>query len=174
MSHHPPIEIERKYLVRMPSLDALRAMEDYAQSDIEQIYLASPDGSTHRIRRRTLATHTQYTETVKQRIDARRAYEDEHEIDEQEYARLKAERDPTRRVICKVRHTFVYKNQLFEVDVYPFWSSQCVVETELSDPNAAPPFPACLTVLREVSEDRRYSNAALSHQIPDEEIDCKN
>ncbi len=166
-----PIETERKYLVRMPSLDALRCMPQHTESHIEQIYLLSFDGETHRIRRRTWIDRTQYTETIKHRINAIQAYEEEREIDEQTYRQLQADRDPSRRVICKIRHTFVYNSQCFEVDIYPFWSHQCVVETELSDPTVHPLFPPCLCKLREVSGNRRYSNASLSRAIPAEEAD---
>ena len=164
-----PIETERKFLIHMPTIDTLRAMPHYEVSAIEQIYLSAPAGTTHRIRRRTYEGRTVCTETVKRRINATQAYEDECEIDEAEFEEKRALRDASRHVIYKNRHTFIYKNQLFEVDIYPFWTHQCVVETELSDQNEQPPWPSCLVLLREVSGNRAYSNAALSKCIPPED-----
>lgn len=169
MTEHCPIETERKYLARIPSLPQLRAMPEHTESDIEQVYLAAPEGQTHRIRRRRYADRTVCTETVKTRLNALQAYEEEHEITEREFEKKCLDRDPTRHIICKKRHTFVYKKQVFEVDIYPFWEQQCVVETELSDPSEQAEFPPLLTVLREVSADRSYSNAALSRRIPAED-----
>ncbi len=170
MKEHAPIEIERKYLIRMPALVALQQMSEYTVSDIEQIYLPSPGGATHRIRRRTFFDTTCYTETIKKRIDARRAYENEHQISEEEYNHLKSNRDMSLHIICKKRHTFVYKNQIFEVDIYPFWTKQCVLETELNSADDVVDFPSCLSVIREVSGNSAYSNASLSKAIPQEDI----
>lgn len=164
-----PIETERKFLIRMPTIEALRAMPDYEESAIEQTYLRAPAGTTHRIRRRTYEGRTVCTETVKRRINATQAFEDEREISEAEFAEKRLLRDASRHIIYKNRHTFIYKKQLFEVDIYPFWAHQCVVETELSDPNEQPPWPPCLVLLREVSGERAYSNAALSKCIPPED-----
>ena len=169
MSTPCPIETERKFLIRMPDMATLRGMAAYEESAIEQIYLKAPAGQTHRIRRRTYEERAVCTETVKRRISATQAYEDEREISEAEFEKKCAERDGDRHVIYKKRCTFIYKNQLFEVDIYPFWAKQCVVETELSDPNEQPPWPPCLVLLREVSGDRSYSNAALSKHIPPED-----
>ena len=171
MTATPPLEIERKYLVRIPDLACLRTAEAHTESEIEQVYLDAPAGQTHRIRcRRHSDGGTVYTETVKRRVSPIACEEEERVIDAEEFARLRAIRPMNRRIITKKRHTFVYKNQLFEVDIYPFWSKQCVVETELSSEEEHAPFPPFLELLREVSGDRRYSNAALSRDIPPEDI----
>ena len=164
-----PVEIERKYLARMPHVPALACMEGYTVSDMEQAYLAAAPGTTHRVRARTSDGKTRFYETKKRRIDGMSAEEDEREITVEEYTALFAARDPARRVIYKKRYTFIYKNQLFEVDIYPFWTKQCVVETELPRRDMRAAFPSVLTVIREVTGDSRYSNAALSKEIPPED-----
>ena len=53
-------------------------------------------------------------------------------------------------------------NQYFEIDVYPFWSDQAIMEIELSDPNEEIRFPEIIRVIREVTEDERYKNSSLA------------
>ena len=59
------LEIERKYIIKMPDFSLLESQEGYTKSDILQIYLSSENGETHRIRRRTYADKTICTETKK-------------------------------------------------------------------------------------------------------------
>ena len=125
------IETERKYIVRLPDFEALSALPGYSQSDIEQIYLPAEPGRTRRIRRRAYADKTVYTVTAKTRISPMSSYEDEHDISEEEYLALREQRDRSRNIVNKKRYTFLYKNTLFELDVYPFWRRTCLLECEL-------------------------------------------
>ena len=65
-----PLEIERKYLIRLPDeglLDSLADRRDW----IEQTYLTAEKGTTERVRaRRSPGGRTQYTHTAKRRISA--------------------------------------------------------------------------------------------------------
>lgn len=163
-----PVEIERKYLVKMPNLAGLSSLPSYTESEIEQVYLFAGEGKTHRIRRRTTGGVTVYTETVKERKSALSHYENEREIDRDTYLALYEKRDRDRDVIRKRRLTFVYEGQLFEVDIFPFYEKIAVVETELSGEDEEAVFPPYLDVLCEVTGDGRFSNAALSLSHPEE------
>lgn len=70
--------------------------------------------------------------------------------------------DTTRRQIRKTRYCLAYKNQYFEIDVYPFWTDRAIAEIELSDENAAILFPKKIKVIREVTDDDSYKNASLA------------
>ena len=59
------LEIERKYLIRMPDASLLLALPC---SEIEQIYILSPEGGRERIRRRVFADRVVCTHTVKRRV----------------------------------------------------------------------------------------------------------
>jgi CYTH domain-containing protein len=63
------IEIERKYIIKLPSIDDMKNEAGYTVSRITQIYINSPAGVTHRVRKREYADKTVYTETRKTRID---------------------------------------------------------------------------------------------------------
>lgn len=162
----PPIETERKFIIRIPRTSDMRRCERYSCSAIEQIYLPSAAGVTHRIRRRLTAGRSIYTETVKTRISAMSCIEEEKEIPKEEYSRLKGLRDRNRRIVKKNRHTFLYGEQVFEVDIYPFRKNSCVMETELKSESERPALPPFVRVIKEVTGDHRYSNASLARSIP--------
>ena len=72
----------------------------------------------------------------------------------------------------KVRYCFDYRGQLFEMDKYPFSDKLAIMELELSSPEQAIDFPDKVRVIKEVSDDPRYSNAALAKAgaFPEQQI----
>ena len=162
------IEIERKYIIKKPSLKAMRSMYNYTESKITQIYLESDRGVTHRIRSRVYEGSSVYTETKKTRIDKMSAYEDEREISESEFDEKAKRIDKATRPILKTRYTFTYKGATFEVDEYPDWERCAIMETELENREAVYEIPEFLEIVREVTGEREYSNAAMSRVFPPE------
>lgn len=168
MSADCGIEIERKYVILKPDVRLMSAADDYTVSGITQIYLDAPSGVTHRVRSREYQDRTVYTETRKRRISATTAFEDEGEIDRATFDTLASSPKPGTRPIVKHRHTFRYLDQIFEIDVYPEWSQTAIMETELPDADKQVEMPPFITVVAEVTGDKRYSNAGMSKQFPDE------
>ena len=162
------LEIVRKYIIEKPSTERMMAEDSYTSSEIVQIYLASPKGITRRIRSRRYGECTRYFETSKIRVDKMSSHEYEREIDREEFDRLSAEIAEGSRPIEKIRYTFDYKGQTFEIDVYPEWERTCVMETELDSRDATPEIPDFIRILAEVTGDKRYSNAAMSRSFPEE------
>ena len=70
--------------------------------------------------------------------------------------------DTSRKQIRKTRYCLTYKNQYFEIDVYPFWTDKAIAEIELSDENAEIIFPKQIKVIKEVTDDDSYKNASLA------------
>ena len=168
MSADCGIEIERKYVIMKPDVSLLAAAAEYTVSHITQIYLDAPKGVTHRVRSREYPDRTVYTETRKRRISATTAFEDEGEIDGATFAALAANPMPGTNPIVKCRHTFRYLGQIFEIDVYPEWHDTAIMETELADADTHAEIPPFITVLAEVTGDKRYSNASMSKHFPSE------
>ena len=162
------IEIERKYIISLPTASQMSEMDSYTQSAITQIYLRSEQGVTHRVRRRVYADRTVCTETKKIRIDKMSSIEDEHEISEPEFIELSKNIAEGSVALSKVRHTFVYRSQLFEIDVYPEWHSTCIMETELTEREKAVEFPPFISIVKEVTGIKAYSNASMSRCFPKE------
>lgn len=162
-------EIERKYLIRMPDPAFLAAHA--APSQIEQTYLRRPAPQVNaRVRKRGREGAWVYTHTQKTRISDLRRIEDEREISEEEYRSLLSRADPERRTIRKTRWVLPYKGQDFEIDVFPFWEDRALLEIELEDETQPVELPPELEMIREVTGDGRYTNAALSLNIPFEDL----
>lgn len=163
-----PLEIERKFLIRRPDLDWLAAVAE--SSEIVQTYLKSEqEGTSERVRRRTAGGRSVYTHTAKTHLTARKRIELEEEIDRERYERLLLRADPNRRVIEKTRWCLRSGPWLYEIDVFPFWERQAFLEIELRDENEVFPWPEGVELIREVTDDDRYTNAALALRIPEEE-----
>lgn len=168
MKNTVPVEIERKYVIKIPDIGELMRQGDYTVSRIEQTYLESEEGVTHRVRKRVYEDREVYTETKKMRIDKISSYEDEREIDGGEYLRLIERIKKGTRTLLKTRHTFRYSGQIFEVDIYPEWTSSCIMECELLSRDTEVELPSFINVVKEVSGDKKYSNASMSQKFPDE------
>lgn len=153
-------EIERKFLVELPDVSALDVRR---RIGIVQTYLENGEnGSQRRVRAVDENGRVSYTYTEKIFITPVTRKENEFEISCEEYSRLLMQAKSGSVPVEKVRYCFDHLGQLFELDTYPFSDSLAIMELELSSPEQEIYFPDNVRVLREVSEDSRYSNAALA------------
>lgn len=165
--NNEPYEIERKFLIARPSREYLEARAE--ATEIVQTYLLAAPGETERVRKRGKNGVYVYTHTCKLRLSDLRRIEREEEIGEADYEALLRRADPACRPIQKERWVLPYRGQSFEIDLFPFWEHQAYLELELTDESQEIDFPPEIRILREVTADRRYSNAALARRIPEEE-----
>ncbi len=163
------LEIERKWLIAYPDTARLAALPGAEPSRIVQTYLAAPAGISRRVRARTVGNMTTYTCTTKRRLSAMTAEENETLISAETYAELLCEADPACRPIEKTRWRIPYAAHILEIDLYPFWQKQAVLEIELPSPDTPVSFPDAICILREVTGEKGYSNHALARAIPAEE-----
>ncbi|MBP5577976.1 MAG: hypothetical protein J6X56_00620 [Ruminococcus sp.] len=153
-------EIERKFLVEFPDVSELDVKR---RIGIVQTYLRSGvNGSQRRVRSVDENGCVKYTYTEKVFLSPVTREENEYEISGDEYRRLLGEHRTDCPQVIKVRYCFDYHDQLFELDTYPFSDNLAIMELELSSPEQTIDFPDNVKVLRDVSADRRYSNAALA------------
>ncbi len=157
-----PFEIERKFLIRYPDLDWLEHEPNCHKVEIIQTYLKSPEGDEVRVRQRGENGHYMYYQTTKRKVSDIKRVEIERRLSQSEYLTLLMEADTAKRQIRKTRYCLTYQNQYLEIDVYPFWKDQAILEIELSDEHAPITFPEQISVIREVTEDDRYKNASLA------------
>lgn len=157
-----PMEIERKFLIKYPDIKWLESLPNCRKVDIIQTYLVSGNGDELRVRQRGENGSYICFKTRKRLIDGMKRIELEERLSQEEYMRLLMEADPTKRPIRKTRYCLTWDNQYFEIDVYPFWNDRAVAEIELSDENTPIRFPKELKVIREVTDDPAYKNAALA------------
>lgn len=111
-----------------------------------------------------------YTHTRKRHITDLRRVELESEITEEEYQELLLRSDPERNVVYKKRYCLDYEGQRFEIDVYPFWRDRAIMELELENEDQKIVFPESITIIKEVTDDKRYTNASIARSIPFDEL----
>lgn len=161
----PPLEIERKFLIRMPDSATLLAQPGCRVIELVQTYLTAPPGVTARVRQCREGTRLTWWRTEKRRLSDQTAIENEREIDEAAYHAALATADPTRRPIEKRRYAIPYMGHTLEIDVYPFWEDCAILEVELQAEGEAFAWPPYLSRVREVTADRRYKNAQLAKHL---------
>jgi len=157
-----PYEIERKFLVEYPDILALEKLPNCQRVEIIQTYLTAPDGEESRVRQRGVDGNYIYFQTTKKKVTGMKRVEVERRLSKDEYLRLLMDADPDCRPIRKTRYCLTYDNQYFEIDVYPFWKDKAIAEIELADEDTEIRFPAQIRVIKEVTEDDAYKNAALA------------
>lgn len=165
------LEIERKYIVALPDEALLLAQPGCVKVRVRQVYLKSTEpGVSRRVRRWEENGKVDYRRTEKRRISAVTREETETEITAEEFeARRQNEADPLCREIEKVRYRIPYEGQLIEIDAFPFWHKQALLEVELESEEQTILFPPYITVIREVTEDGNYTNRAIAKKIPEED-----
>ena len=166
------IEIERKYLIRMPDPAQLEAMPGCELWEIVQTYLQDgEDGSTHRVRSIRCGGEVHYIHTVKRSRSLLSHDEWETEVPRVEYARLAALANPRLNSIRKRRYRIPYEGQILEIDLYDFWQDRATLEIELESEEQQPVLPGWLSVVRELTGERAYKNRFLAEEVPMEALD---
>lgn len=162
-----PLEIERRFLVRMPDLEALIRNHDATVTSILQTYLKSDtDGEVKRVRQRGRSGDYVFYVTTKRVLSSLVRTEEEAQLSAAEYLELLMTADTTLHQIRKDRYCFDSNDLLFELDVYPFWHDKAILEVELDNETQEISLPAFITVIKEVSDDASYSNHNMAKTIP--------
>lgn len=154
-----PMEIERKFLIKMPTEEELGAVGVLSKSNIIQTYLKEETkGVERRVRQRgTAEDGFNFYYTEKKPVSRGKREENEIRIYPKEYLSLLADADTSLHQITKERTCFVYGKRHFELDVFPFSTEYAVLEIEVNDINEEvelPPF----RVMKEVTDDPCYKN----------------
>lgn len=155
------LEIERKFLVELPEMKYLDIRRELG---ILQTYLENgSNNSQRRVRKITENKSVEYFYTEKIFISAVERQETEYEIDSSEYLKLLSEKKNGCVPIEKRRICFDFRNQLFELDIYPFSDRLAILELELENTEQEIFFPDYINVLKEVTGISEYSNASLAN-----------
>lgn len=162
MGEPEPFEIERKFLIEYPDIRLLETIPNCRKVEIIQTYLHSENGEKIRVRQRGENGNYIYFQTIKKKVNAMKRIEIENCLSQQEYLTLLMQADTSKRQIRKDRYCLMYKNQYFEIDIYPFWNDKAICEIELKSENENVFFNHFLKVVKEVTDDNNYKNASLA------------
>ena len=157
-----PYEIERKFLIEFPDISWLEKNKNCKKLEIIQTYLNSNKDEEVRVRQRGYNGSYIYTQTTKRNVNATTRVEIEKRLTKDEYIDLLMNADTSKHPIRKTRYCLIYKNQYFEIDIYPFWNNKAIVEIELNDEKEEIEFPKQLKLIKEVTNDTNYRNSELA------------
>lgn len=157
-----PYEIERKFLIEYPDMAWLEKSKNCKKLEIIQTYLNSNEDEEVRVRQRGYNGSYIYTQTTKRNVNDVTRVELEKRLTKDEYINLLMNADTSKHSIRKTRYCLIYKNQYFEIDIYPFWNDKAIVEIELNDENEEIEFPKQLKLIKEVTNDKNYRNSELA------------
>jgi len=157
-----PYEIERKFLIEFPNISWLEKNKNCKKLEIIQTYLNSNADEEVRVRQRGYDGNYIYTQTIKRNVNDITRVEIEKRLTKDEYLNLLMNADTSKHPIRKTRYCLIYKNQYFEIDIYPFWNDKAIVEIELNDENQEIEFPKQLKLIKEVTNDKNYRNSELA------------
>jgi CYTH domain-containing protein len=162
-----PLEIERKFLIKMPNIVDITKLISCAKIEIIQTYLCSenPD-EVRRIRQRGSNGDFVYYYTIKKSITPIKRVEVERKITKEEYLSLLMEAETSLRQIKKTRYCFTWNNIYYELDIYPFWNDKAIIEIELTSEKQIVNMPNFIELIKEVTDDNKYSNYSLAKEIP--------
>lgn len=158
-----PIEAERRFLVswdRTPAPQGVHIVE----AKIEQHYLLTRDHSVPRVRSWESRGHRVYTHTTKIRRPDGSSIEKERRISPREYLEYLAQADRERAPVRKERTYFVWEGQYIELDQFLDADLQ-ILEVEVPHMHHPVELPPFVTVHKEITSDRAYSNYALSKSL---------
>jgi CYTH domain-containing protein/thymidylate kinase len=166
-----PIERERRFLIEPISEEMIP--EKVSSSDIIQDYLFSDESKACRIRKRQIGSGASYFYTEKGPLPPGTAthpgerLETERMISRQDYAEHLDFKDPSFEMVMKRRLCFFYENQFIEIDLvrapekHRRLALMEIEQTDLQKELILPPF---IKVLREVTEEREWSNRELARR----------
>lgn len=164
-----PYEIERKYLISYPDIKKLENMDNCTKVEITQTYLKSEDGKERRVRARGIDGDYIYYLTEKQEISSIKRVEIERRLTQDEYLKYLMEADNKLHTIKKTRYCLTENNKYFEIDIFPEWKKQAIMEIELSDELEKVEIPEFINVIKEVTLDDKYKNYNMANSMPKED-----
>lgn len=152
----------RRYLIRMPDVEALEKLPNCRRVDIDQTYLQSLAGREQRISRRCIDDKTLYYSTEKGPAANGGTIETERRLTRDEYKDLLTTADRSLRPIHKRRYYLSENSVYFEIDVYPRWQDKAILEIDLERADEQVEIPEFLQIIADVTDDRSYDYRALA------------
>ena len=157
-------EIERKLLIKMPDTSLLLQRAERVLK-ITQIYIGkNEEGFNCRIRKVETKEKISYIYTEKKNVNSIKRIENEFEISQEDYEKLKLKQ--INNTIEKIRYCIAENVFVYEIDIYPFWQNQAIMEIELESEEIIPPLPDFIDIIKDVTFEKGYSNYAFSKEIP--------
>ena len=154
------IEIERKFLIKMPTEKDLAALPCARAIEIEQCYINDGE-ERYRVRKRGENGSYIYIKTIKGNADGISRSEAETRITAEEY---EAAKERSESMLTKTRWCICDDDKYFELDVYPYSTTHALLEIELCDEDETFSLPSFVRVIREVTEEKEFTNHNIARE----------
>lgn len=153
-----PIEEERKYMVEISG-----ELPECTESIITQTYLVGDPGVEIRLRRREWAGKFVNILTTKTKVSQTEELVTERQIANNLYESMLQQADPYRHTIHKLRKSFIWKGQYFELDSYRgALDGLIILETKGIRCHEDVKFPPFLRVIKDITGNKDYYNYTLA------------
>lgn len=153
-----PIEEERKYMVEISG-----ELPECTESIITQTYLVGDPGVEIRLRRREWAGKFVNILTTKTKVSQTEELVTERQIANNLYESMLQQADPYRHTIHKLRKSFIWKGQYFELDSYQgALDGLIILETKGIRCHEDVKFPPFLRVIKDITGNKDYYNYTLA------------
>lgn len=153
-----PIEEERKYMVEI-----IGELPECTESIITQTYLVGDPGVEIRLRRREWAGKFVNILTTKTKVSQTEELVTERQIANNLYESMLQQADPYRHTIQKLRKSFIWKGQYFELDSYQgALDGLVILETKGIRCHEDVKFPPFLRVIKDITGNKDYYNYTLA------------
>ncbi len=154
-----PIVEERKYIVELSG----ELPSDCIVSEITQTYLTGEPDSEIRLRKRGMDGRYVYVHTTKKRISQTEELVTERQINNNLYESMLGQADPWRHTIKKLRRSFIWRGQYFELDTFEDQLKGLVIlETKGIVEGEPVKFPPFLHVVKDITGNQDYYNYNLA------------
>lgn len=163
-----PFEIERKFIIKYPNIAYLEDLPFCNKVQIIQTYLKNINELERRVRARGFDNNYVYYLTEKRKISNLKRVEIERRISKEDYLSFLLETDNKLHTIIKTRYCIMLNNQYFEIDIYPDWEHQAILEVELRDEDEPIKIPDFINIIKEVTDDESFKNYNMAKNMPKE------
>lgn len=158
-----PLHSQRKYLIQKPSLEQLAQYTSFSVTHVMRTYLNQSDSG---VERRILQVGQNgdfvYYYSERRALPNGEVVEQEEHIDEKNYLALLMDADTRFHPLGCKQISFIYHNQNFRIDLYPFSQDRAVMQIDLTTASPQAVLPDFLSVLRDVTDDPAYRSYAIS------------
>ncbi len=152
------IEEERKYIVEVTG-----ELPECNTTEITQTYLTAEPGCEIRLRQKKSFDNVVNIHTTRKRLSAKEEVVTERQVSNNLYENMLRQADPYRQPIQKVRKSFIWKGQFFELDTYSSPDEGLVIlETKGIASHEDLHLPPFLKIVKDITGDKNYYNYYLA------------
>ncbi|MBQ0035982.1 MAG: AAA family ATPase [Firmicutes bacterium] len=159
-----PVEVFKKYLVEIDKdiVENIKKEVDYSNVHIIQHYLISTSGNERRIRMRDKNGSVVYYYSEASYISTNERIKKDRILSERQYNEYVSEIDKSLNKIDKIRHSFIYDNLFYKLDIFDFDDTKALLSVQLPEGIENVKIPSYIKVIKEVTDNNAYKNYYLA------------